>query len=182
MAVYTGKSEATIVPNPSDVAAAVELHETRVQDNVMRMQPVPQILIPAGGQVELKRGGLHVMMMGLKRNLAVGDRFAATLQFQRAGALTVEVTVRDPRWAMRGGRMMRHQTRAVTARAKPGLWLAVSLLLAVALSGCGLPGTGGGGESSQASDGAGDGGERKVRISWPLVELPDGRIIYPICH
>jgi copper(I)-binding protein len=80
----------------SDVAETVELHETKMEGGMMKMEPVQGIDVPAGGQVELKPGGLHVMLIGLKRELAVGDRLTATLHFERAGVVTLEAEVRQP--------------------------------------------------------------------------------------
>lgn len=77
----------------ADVARAVELHQTTIEGGMSRMQPVGAIPIPARGKVELRPGGYHVMLIGLRRDLKAGDRFAATLIFERAGRvrLTVEV-------------------------------------------------------------------------------------------
>lgn len=80
----------------TDVAEKVELHRTTITNDVMRMEPVERIEIPAGGQVELKRGGLHVMLLGLKRDLKAGDTFKAVLVLSKAGEVSVDVEVRDP--------------------------------------------------------------------------------------
>ena len=50
--------------------------------------------MPAGGQVTFEPGGLHIMLIGLQRELEAGDRFKITLQFEESGTLTVEVSVR----------------------------------------------------------------------------------------
>lgn len=51
---------------------------------------------PAGGAVAFKPGGLHVMLMDLERDLKPGDTFSLTLKFEKAGARSVQVTVRQP--------------------------------------------------------------------------------------
>ncbi len=77
----------------SPVARQVELH-THIRDgNVMRMRPVEDIPIPAGQTVELRPGGLHVMMIGLKQPLVQGTRVPLTLRFERAGEVQVELAV-----------------------------------------------------------------------------------------
>ncbi len=77
----------------SPAARTVELH-THVNDNgVMRMRPVPEIAVPAGGAVSLQPGGLHVMLIGLTRPLRAGDRVPVTLTFARAGSVAVELVV-----------------------------------------------------------------------------------------
>jgi periplasmic copper chaperone A len=65
---------------------------------VMSMRPVPPqgIELPAGGRVQLKPGGLHVMCMDRKREFARGGRVPLTLRFERAGEVHAEVTIREP--------------------------------------------------------------------------------------
>lgn len=93
--VNAGDRPDTLVAVQTDVAAVAELHETRVENDVMRMQPVAEIPVPAGGRTELKPGGFHIMLMGVKKELHPGDRFAATLVFAEAGSVPITVTVRE---------------------------------------------------------------------------------------
>lgn len=102
MEIHNAQAEADrLVAAGTDVAGAVELHETRMEGGMHRMQPVAFIEVPARGKVELKPGGLHVMLLRLNTPLRVGDRFPLILRFERAGRLTVEVEVREH--AGRGG-------------------------------------------------------------------------------
>ena len=79
----------------SDVAARVQVHMTVMQDGVMRMRHAEDgVEVPAGGMAELKPGGFHVMLMGLKQPLQEGDSFPVTLVFERAGEITVDVRIR----------------------------------------------------------------------------------------
>lgn len=78
----------------TDVAMSCRLHETVVEGEVARMVPVDRIELPAGETVELKRGGLHVMLLGLTRHLVPGDRFQAVLILEKSGEVTIEVEVR----------------------------------------------------------------------------------------
>lgn len=81
----------------ADVSKAVEIHETTMEGDVMRMQQVQDgIELPAGGQVELKPGGYHIMLIGLTRDLVVGESFPVTLEFASGQTLTVEAEVRQP--------------------------------------------------------------------------------------
>jgi len=75
------------------VSASVELHSMAMEGDVMRMRQVNAVDVPKGTKVELKPGGLHIMFVGLKAPLKVGDSFPMTLKFQKAGAVTVQVTV-----------------------------------------------------------------------------------------
>lgn len=85
-----------LISAASDVADAVEIHETTMEDNVMRMRPVTAIELPANGSVELKPGSLHVMLLGLRRDLKPGETISMTLTFEQAGELSVTVPVREP--------------------------------------------------------------------------------------
>lgn len=86
-----------LVAATSDVAATVEIHETMMENDVMRMRPVEGgLAIPAGGQVELKPGSYHIMLMGLQRDLAPGETVTLTLTFERAGTVEVTAQVRQP--------------------------------------------------------------------------------------
>ena len=66
----------------SDVAGVVEIHEMAMEGNVMRMRPIRMLDLPPGGTVELKPGGHHIMLMDLKRPLAVGEKIKVNLQLE----------------------------------------------------------------------------------------------------
>ncbi len=89
----TGTTEDRLLAVTSPLAGKVELHETRRDGDVMRMRPVDTIPLPAGAAVALAPGGLHVMLIGLQKPLAAGERVPLTLRFERAGAVTVEAEV-----------------------------------------------------------------------------------------
>lgn len=97
-----GAEDDALLAAASPVADKVELH-THIHDNgVMRMRPVETIPVAAGGMAELKPGGLHVMLIGLKQPLVKGTRFPVTLTFARAGTATVMVEVGEPGAGMPG--------------------------------------------------------------------------------
>jgi periplasmic copper chaperone A len=78
----------------SDVAEKVQIHEMKVENGVMKMREVAGGLpIPAKGSVVLKPGSYHVMLIGLKKPLAPGEKFAMTLTFAKAGNISVTVPV-----------------------------------------------------------------------------------------
>jgi hypothetical protein len=86
----------TLLSASSDVAASVELHQSMMSgDGTMNMQPQESVAIPKGQKVEFKPGGLHVMLIGLQRDLNAGDTFKVTLKFQNAGDTTLDVEVRQ---------------------------------------------------------------------------------------
>lgn len=86
-----------LVGGQTDVAVVVEIHETIMQGEVMKMRMLPDGLeIPAQGEVLLEPGGYHVMLIGIRHDLKVGDTFALELQFEKSGTLVVEPEVREP--------------------------------------------------------------------------------------
>jgi copper(I)-binding protein len=61
------------------VAGVAEIHEMKMDGDVMTMRPAGAIVLPAGKPVELKPGGLHLMLMDLKQPLAAGSSVPLTL-------------------------------------------------------------------------------------------------------
>jgi hypothetical protein len=79
----------------SDVSEKAELH-THIKDgDVMKMRRVDAIDVPANGKALLQPGGLHIMLVGLHAPLREGETFPVTLEFEKAGKMTVEVEVKD---------------------------------------------------------------------------------------
>jgi periplasmic copper chaperone A len=88
-----GKQDDKLLRASSPAAARVELHTMSMDGNVMRMREVADIAVKAGGSVELKPGALHVMFMGLKAPLTLDSKIAVTLEFEKAGKVTVDFNV-----------------------------------------------------------------------------------------
>ena len=89
-----GKADDRLVSAGADVSAKVEIHEMAVVDGVMRMRALDRgIVVPAGGKVEFKPGGYHIMFIGLKQPLAKDTSFKGTLTFEKAGTIEVEYKV-----------------------------------------------------------------------------------------
>jgi copper(I)-binding protein len=85
----------------STVAGAIELHETIDDNGVMKMEPHPEgFEVPAGGVLELKPGGKHVMLLGLAAPLVAGDSFELTFNFEGADPISVTVPVVEMQAAM----------------------------------------------------------------------------------
>ena len=82
----------------SPVAGVVEIHEMKMDGNVMRMRAVTELALPAGHAVALKPGGYHVMLMDLKQQLKAGDTVPVTLVVEGADkkreTIEVKATVR----------------------------------------------------------------------------------------
>jgi copper(I)-binding protein len=79
----------------SPIAGKAELHEHVMQNDLMKMQPVPVVNIAPGATVTFAPMAYHVMLLDLKDRslLSDGKRFAMTLHFEKAGDVTVDVAV-----------------------------------------------------------------------------------------
>ncbi len=100
-----GTASDAVVGASSPAAATLEIHQTMAMGSPMPgasggggmlgMVPVERLDLPAGGSVELKPGGFHIMLVQLRQALKVGDRVDITLKFERAGEITVKAEVRE---------------------------------------------------------------------------------------
>jgi periplasmic copper chaperone A len=77
-------------------AGMTEMHEMAMDGNVMRMRPVTAVDLPAGKPVELKPGGLHLMLMGLKAPLKAGETVAFTLVVEGRDGQRETLSVKAP--------------------------------------------------------------------------------------
>ena len=77
----------------SSPAGRVELHQMSMDGSIMRMREIEGIDLPPGAKVELKAGGLHIMLMDLKAPLKLGDKLPLTLRFKNAGEVKIEMWV-----------------------------------------------------------------------------------------
>ncbi len=91
------EEDIVLVAARSPASEVVELH-THIQDEgMMRMREVARIDVPAGGQTELRPGGLHVMLIGLVEPLAPAVAVAITLVFADGSTLELHAPTRHPR-------------------------------------------------------------------------------------
>lgn len=89
-----GRQPDALVGAASDVARAVEIHETYRDMGMMMMRPVKRLALPGGGKVELRPGGYHLMLLGLKQDLKAGESVGVTLEFEQAGRISVKAPVK----------------------------------------------------------------------------------------
>jgi copper(I)-binding protein len=87
---------ATLVGFSTPIAEMSELHEMAMQGDVMRMRPIESLALPAGQTVGLKPGGHHLMLMGLKKPLKVGDQIQLTLKLKAANGQLLKQTILVP--------------------------------------------------------------------------------------
>lgn len=92
----TSRVPVTLVGFRSPVSASAELHEMSMQGDVMRMRAIDALPLPAGQPVALQPGGHHLMLMGLKRPLSVGDHLLLTLKLRDEKGRLVQQRVRLP--------------------------------------------------------------------------------------
>lgn len=94
--VNRGSEADRLVDVTADIAEAAEIHESYKEGDIMKMRPVEGGLeIPGGGQVQLRPGGYHIMLIGVRRPLKPGDKFTITLRFEKSGERQVTVEVRE---------------------------------------------------------------------------------------
>lgn len=100
-----------LVAAASDVADKVELHTHKEgADGVMQMMAVPEgFPVTALQAHKLQRGGDHIMLMGLTREVKDGDMISVTLTFEHAGEVVVEVPVDNARKPEEMGMGMGHK-------------------------------------------------------------------------
>jgi copper(I)-binding protein len=90
-----GAEDDVLLGGETDVANVVEVHEMADVDGIMEMRPLTDgLIIPAGGSETLEPGGYHIMLIGLREDLTNGKTFELTLHFEKAGEVTVAVTLR----------------------------------------------------------------------------------------
>ncbi len=90
-----GGEDDALISAKSDVSEVVELHETKMEGDMMKMQPVSKIEVPAGGSARLEPGGLHVMLINLKQELVEGEKVTLTLNFEKSDPITIEAEIRE---------------------------------------------------------------------------------------
>ena len=90
-----GKTADRLLSVDTPIAGEAQLHEHVMQGDMMKMQHVPSVEVPAGGEVTFAPMAYHVMLLDLKDRslLTDGKRFPMTLHFEKSGDVTVEVAV-----------------------------------------------------------------------------------------
>jgi copper(I)-binding protein len=85
-----------LVGASSNIAEAVEMHESVLTDgDVMQMHEVTSVPLDAFAEIEFTPGGLHMMLVGLKLGIAVGDEIEVFLDFRNFEDIRIMVPVRE---------------------------------------------------------------------------------------
>ncbi len=77
-------------------AGVAEVHEMKLEGDIMRMRPLPKLELPAGRTVELKPGGHHLMLQDLKQPLKAGTTVPMTLVFRDAKGAETKLDLQVP--------------------------------------------------------------------------------------
>lgn len=101
----TADADSALVGASNDASSVTELHTMAINKGVMVMRAVPQIDLPRGKTVNLKSGGLHIMLIGLKRQLKEGETVTLQLQTRDAAGKAATLTVKAP---VKAGAPMAH--------------------------------------------------------------------------
>ena len=91
----TGSTADKLLSVATDICRVAELHETHDMGGMMQMSPLASIEVPPGGKVELKPGGMHVMLIDLTRELKPGEKVTLKLKFEKAGEVIATADVRE---------------------------------------------------------------------------------------
>ncbi len=91
--VNTGASDDVLTGVSAPSASMAHIHGSATKDGVMSMEPVTSLPVPAGKEVALSPGGYHVMIMGLKSSLKVGDELPLVFSFKRQGNVSITAKV-----------------------------------------------------------------------------------------
>lgn len=79
----------------SDIAKKNELHTHIKENKMMKMMKIEKLVVPAKSSLELKSGGDHVMLIGLKKELKAGDEISLELSFSDGDKKSIKVPVKD---------------------------------------------------------------------------------------
>jgi copper(I)-binding protein len=101
----TAEADTRLVGAQCPVADVTEVHEMVMENDVMKMRPLPTLALPAGQPVDLKPGGYHIMLIGLKGPLEEGAVVPITLRFAAADGSVAEQVVEAPVRALTAGGM-----------------------------------------------------------------------------
>lgn len=91
--VNSGPGDDQLLSVATTAAGMTELHQSKEADGVMSMEAVKALTVPAGGRIEMKPGGYHLMMMNVAQPLKAGDAVTLTFTFKSNGTVTATAKV-----------------------------------------------------------------------------------------
>src|SRR6056300_1804312 len=89
-----GNTADLLIGVSADFAMKSEIHEMKMEGDVMKMRPLENgLVIPAGGEIHLKPGGYHLMFIRLKQKMTAMDVHKITLTFKNSGSIIIPIPV-----------------------------------------------------------------------------------------
>ncbi len=85
----------TLYAIETDIAKMIQIHETYSNGDVMGMREIGEIIIEPESSVKLEPGGMHIMVMRLKRDIKIGDEIDFTLYFRNADKITITAEAKN---------------------------------------------------------------------------------------
>ncbi|MEZ6022823.1 MAG: copper chaperone PCu(A)C [Hyphomonadaceae bacterium] len=93
--IRNGTAEAdTLIAVSTPRATRSEIHQMSMDGGVMRMRAMERLEVPAGGEVALAPGGMHLMFFGVSEPFVQGETIPVTLTFEHAGDVDLQMQVR----------------------------------------------------------------------------------------
>ncbi len=90
--INNSQKDLKLIKVSGDFAAQFELHTMEMKDNMMKMRQVESIMVKKGATVELKSGGLHIMVFDIKKPLVLGKKYNLKLFFDDKSTREIKVT------------------------------------------------------------------------------------------
>ena len=104
-----GKKDIKVISAESNLFKRVEIHLSEMKNGMMRMTKQDNLLIKANSHIELKPGGLHMMLMGKLKPITLGSIIPVTLTFNNNKKIKIKLKVKsEEKPHMKCGSMMKH--------------------------------------------------------------------------
>ena len=98
MFIENGTTNADTLLNAyADISDDVQIHESySAEDGMMGMRRIQNVVLESGDYAQLKPGGIHIMFLGLNKDLSIGDSISVELEFAVKGRISIQAPVRSP--------------------------------------------------------------------------------------
>ena len=90
-----GSEADTLYAVETDIAKMVQIHETYTDGDMMGMREIGEIIVEPESSVKLEPGGMHIMVMKLKKDIKIGDEIDFTLYFRNADKITITAEAKN---------------------------------------------------------------------------------------
>ncbi len=99
----TAKQDSKLIAVTSNIADSVEIHSMEMDGDMMKMREIKELALPAGKTIELKPGGMHIMLFGLKKAVKEGEKIKLKLTVENHNKQRQQVEVQATVKAMNAG-------------------------------------------------------------------------------